>query len=84
MTYPFSTLSSSLCGIFLTLLWGGGVQGHQGATAGTITNPGDMDAFKRQQAMVQAGMAGLMHSSLLCGFVSSPFALFFVGFLFPL
>ncbi|XP_041642658.1 E1A-binding protein p400 isoform X4 [Cheilinus undulatus] len=30
-------------------------QGHQGATAGTITNPGDMDAFKRQQAMVQAG-----------------------------
>ncbi|XP_044051499.1 E1A-binding protein p400 isoform X6 [Siniperca chuatsi] len=30
-------------------------QGHQGAAAGTITNPGDMDAFKRQQAMVQAG-----------------------------
>ncbi|XP_028435183.1 E1A-binding protein p400 isoform X4 [Perca flavescens] len=30
-------------------------QGHQGAVAGTITNPGDMDAFKRQQAMVQAG-----------------------------
>ncbi|TNM90197.1 hypothetical protein fugu_004431 [Takifugu bimaculatus] len=30
-------------------------QGHQGATVGTITNPGDMDAFKRQQAMVQAG-----------------------------
>nr|XP_043881498.1 E1A-binding protein p400 isoform X6 [Solea senegalensis] len=29
-------------------------QGHQGAP-GTITNPGDMDAFKRQQAMVQAG-----------------------------
>ncbi|KAM7416308.1 hypothetical protein PAMA_018395 [Pampus argenteus] len=28
-------------------------QGHQGAAAGT--NPGDMDAFKRQQAMVQAG-----------------------------
>ncbi|XP_076010162.1 E1A-binding protein p400 isoform X3 [Genypterus blacodes] len=28
-------------------------QGHQ--TAGTITSPGDMDAFKRQQAMVQAG-----------------------------
>ncbi|XP_045890279.1 E1A-binding protein p400 isoform X3 [Micropterus dolomieu] len=30
-------------------------QGHQGAAAGTMTNPGDMDAFKRQQAMVQAG-----------------------------
>lgn len=30
-------------------------QGHQGAAAGTLTNPGDMDAFKRQQAMVQAG-----------------------------
>ncbi|XP_033181240.1 E1A-binding protein p400 isoform X6 [Mastacembelus armatus] len=30
-------------------------QSHQGAAAGTITNPGDMDAFKRQQAMVQAG-----------------------------
>ncbi|XP_008274949.1 E1A-binding protein p400 isoform X4 [Stegastes partitus] len=30
-------------------------QGHQGAASGTITNPGDMDAFKRQQAMVQAG-----------------------------
>ncbi|XP_058492695.1 E1A-binding protein p400 isoform X7 [Solea solea] len=29
-------------------------QGHQGVP-GTITNPGDMDAFKRQQAMVQAG-----------------------------
>ncbi|XP_044051497.1 E1A-binding protein p400 isoform X4 [Siniperca chuatsi] len=32
-------------------------QGHQGAAAGTITNPGDMDAFKRQQAMVQADQA---------------------------
>ena len=32
-------------------------QGHQGAAAGTMTNPGDMDAFKRQQAMVQAGRA---------------------------
>ncbi|KAM7391655.1 hypothetical protein PAMP_022326 [Pampus punctatissimus] len=30
------------------------LQGHQGAAAGTIANPGDMDAFKRQQAMVQA------------------------------
>ncbi|CAK6950368.1 E1A-binding protein p400 isoform X3 [Scomber scombrus] len=30
-------------------------QGHQGAAAGSIANPGDMDAFKRQQAMVQAG-----------------------------
>ncbi|XP_067460683.1 E1A-binding protein p400 isoform X4 [Thunnus thynnus] len=30
-------------------------QGHQGTAAGTIANPGDMDAFKRQQAMVQAG-----------------------------
>ncbi|KAM4616612.1 E1A-binding protein p400 isoform 2-T2 [Polymixia lowei] len=30
-------------------------QGHPGAAAGTITNPGDMDSFKRQQAMVQAG-----------------------------
>ncbi|XP_042344775.1 E1A-binding protein p400 isoform X2 [Plectropomus leopardus] len=30
-------------------------QGHQGTSAGSITNPGDMDAFKRQQAMVQAG-----------------------------
>ncbi|XP_068168040.1 E1A-binding protein p400 isoform X2 [Antennarius striatus] len=30
-------------------------QGHQGAPPGTMTNPGDMDAFKRQQAMVQAG-----------------------------
>uniref|UniRef100_A0A3Q1EHN6 E1A binding protein p400 n=1 Tax=Acanthochromis polyacanthus TaxID=80966 RepID=A0A3Q1EHN6_9TELE len=32
-------------------------QGHQGASSGTITNPGDMDAFKRQQAMVQADQA---------------------------
>uniref|UniRef100_A0A3Q3VLH9 Uncharacterized protein n=1 Tax=Mola mola TaxID=94237 RepID=A0A3Q3VLH9_MOLML len=32
-------------------------QGHQGAAAGTMTNPGDMDAFKRQQAMVQADQA---------------------------
>uniref|UniRef100_A0A674MBD5 E1A binding protein p400 n=1 Tax=Takifugu rubripes TaxID=31033 RepID=A0A674MBD5_TAKRU len=32
-------------------------EGHQGATVGTITNPGDMDAFKRQQAMVQADQA---------------------------
>ncbi|XP_074494783.1 E1A-binding protein p400 isoform X3 [Sebastes fasciatus] len=31
-------------------------QGHQ-VTAGTHTNPGDMDAFKRQQAMVQADQA---------------------------
>ncbi|XP_058492697.1 E1A-binding protein p400 isoform X9 [Solea solea] len=31
-------------------------QGHQGVP-GTITNPGDMDAFKRQQAMVQADQA---------------------------
>ncbi|XP_036953307.1 E1A-binding protein p400 isoform X5 [Acanthopagrus latus] len=30
-------------------------EGQLGAAAGTITNPGDMDAFKRQQAMVQAG-----------------------------
>ncbi|XP_027131337.1 E1A-binding protein p400 isoform X3 [Larimichthys crocea] len=32
-------------------------QGHQGVVAGTMTNPGDMDAFKRQQAMVQADQA---------------------------
>uniref|UniRef100_A0A3Q1JB53 Uncharacterized protein n=1 Tax=Anabas testudineus TaxID=64144 RepID=A0A3Q1JB53_ANATE len=32
-------------------------QGHQGGAAGTIANPGDMDAFKRQQAMVQADQA---------------------------
>ncbi|CAK6950369.1 E1A-binding protein p400 isoform X1 [Scomber scombrus] len=32
-------------------------QGHQGAAAGSIANPGDMDAFKRQQAMVQADQA---------------------------
>ncbi|XP_070759778.1 E1A-binding protein p400 [Enoplosus armatus] len=32
-------------------------QGHQGTVGGTITNPGDMDAFKRQQAMVQADQA---------------------------
>uniref|UniRef100_A0A1A7YYW1 E1A binding protein p400 n=1 Tax=Iconisemion striatum TaxID=60296 RepID=A0A1A7YYW1_9TELE len=30
-------------------------QQFQGAGSGTITNPGDMDAFKRQQAMVQTG-----------------------------
>ncbi|XP_035514211.1 E1A-binding protein p400 [Morone saxatilis] len=30
-------------------------QGHQGTAAGTMTSPGEMDAFKRQQAMVQAG-----------------------------
>ncbi|XP_054906488.1 E1A-binding protein p400 isoform X6 [Poeciliopsis prolifica] len=30
-------------------------QVHQGGASGTITNPGDMDAFKRQQAMVQTG-----------------------------
>ncbi|XP_069562809.1 E1A-binding protein p400 isoform X5 [Brachyistius frenatus] len=32
-------------------------QGHPGAASGNITNPGDMDAFKRQQAMVQADQA---------------------------
>uniref|UniRef100_UPI0037E70BDD E1A-binding protein p400 n=1 Tax=Semicossyphus pulcher TaxID=241346 RepID=UPI0037E70BDD len=32
-------------------------QGHQGGAGGTMTNPGDMDAFKRQQAMVQADQA---------------------------
>lgn len=30
-------------------------QQFQGHPAGTLTNPGDMDAFKRQQAMMQAG-----------------------------
>ncbi|XP_041854219.1 E1A-binding protein p400 isoform X2 [Melanotaenia boesemani] len=30
-------------------------QGHQGSASGTITNAGDMDAFKRQQALVQGG-----------------------------
>ncbi|XP_054906487.1 E1A-binding protein p400 isoform X5 [Poeciliopsis prolifica] len=32
-------------------------QVHQGGASGTITNPGDMDAFKRQQAMVQTDQA---------------------------
>ncbi|XP_017290804.1 E1A-binding protein p400 isoform X4 [Kryptolebias marmoratus] len=32
-------------------------QGHQGPGSGTIANPGDMDAFKRQQAMVQTDQA---------------------------
>ncbi|XP_047236911.1 E1A-binding protein p400 isoform X4 [Girardinichthys multiradiatus] len=32
-------------------------QGHPGAASGTITNPGDMDAFKRQQTMVQTDQA---------------------------
>ncbi|KAM4577931.1 E1A-binding protein p400 isoform 2-T2 [Fundulus diaphanus] len=32
-------------------------QGHQGVASGTITNPGDMDAFKRQQTMVQTDQA---------------------------
>ncbi|XP_062310184.1 E1A-binding protein p400 isoform X2 [Osmerus eperlanus] len=31
------------------------LQGHPGGAAGTMTNPGDMEAFKRQQAMAQAG-----------------------------
>ncbi|XP_056274380.1 E1A-binding protein p400 isoform X2 [Pseudoliparis swirei] len=30
-------------------------QGHQGTPGCTMTNPGDMDVFKRQQAMVHAG-----------------------------
>ncbi|XP_024130313.1 E1A-binding protein p400 isoform X7 [Oryzias melastigma] len=30
-------------------------QGHQGTASGSITNPGDMDAFKRQQSAVQTG-----------------------------
>uniref|UniRef100_A0A8C5EC60 E1A binding protein p400 n=1 Tax=Gouania willdenowi TaxID=441366 RepID=A0A8C5EC60_GOUWI len=30
-------------------------EGHQGAGAGTLTNPGDMETFKRQQAMGQTG-----------------------------
>ncbi|XP_037537104.1 E1A-binding protein p400 [Nematolebias whitei] len=30
-------------------------QGHQGVGSGTIANPGDLDAFKRQQAMGQTG-----------------------------
>jgi len=50
------SLNNSLRGCFL--------QGHQGAAAGTITNPGDMDAFKRQQAMVQAGRARIVDSCL--------------------
>ncbi|XP_027888916.1 E1A-binding protein p400 isoform X11 [Xiphophorus couchianus] len=32
-------------------------QVHQGGASGSITNPGDMDAFKRQQAMVQTDQA---------------------------
>ncbi|XP_020561797.1 E1A-binding protein p400 isoform X4 [Oryzias latipes] len=32
-------------------------QGHQGTASGTITNPGDMDAFKRQQSAVQTDQA---------------------------
>ncbi|XP_029959857.1 E1A-binding protein p400 isoform X2 [Salarias fasciatus] len=32
-------------------------QGHQGGATGTLANSGDMDAFKRQQAMVQADQA---------------------------
>nr|XP_054587298.1 E1A-binding protein p400 isoform X4 [Nothobranchius furzeri] len=32
-------------------------QQFQGAGSGTLTNPGDMDAFKRQQAMVQTDQA---------------------------
>lgn len=36
-------------------------QGHQ-VSGGTITNPGDMDAFKRQQAM--AGRARIANSCL--------------------
>ncbi|XP_054630256.1 E1A-binding protein p400 isoform X3 [Dunckerocampus dactyliophorus] len=32
-------------------------QGHPGPASGTLANPGDMDAFKRQQAMVQADQA---------------------------
>ncbi|XP_024152756.1 cell division cycle and apoptosis regulator protein 1 isoform X2 [Oryzias melastigma] len=30
-------------------------EGHQGTASGSITNPGDMDAFKRQQSAVQTG-----------------------------
>uniref|UniRef100_A0A8C8A2F5 E1A binding protein p400 n=1 Tax=Oryzias sinensis TaxID=183150 RepID=A0A8C8A2F5_9TELE len=32
-------------------------EGHQGTASGTITNPGDMDAFKRQQSAVQTDQA---------------------------
>ncbi|XP_024130310.1 E1A-binding protein p400 isoform X4 [Oryzias melastigma] len=32
-------------------------QGHQGTASGSITNPGDMDAFKRQQSAVQTDQA---------------------------
>lgn len=39
-------------------------QGHQGATAGAIPNPGDMDAFKRQQTMAQGGRARILGSYL--------------------
>ncbi|XP_024130312.1 E1A-binding protein p400 isoform X6 [Oryzias melastigma] len=32
-------------------------EGHQGTASGSITNPGDMDAFKRQQSAVQTDQA---------------------------
>lgn len=58
------------------------LQGHQGAAAGTIANPGDMDAFKRQQAMVQAGRARTVEAAslmLLC-FLPVCFGFFFLFF----
>ncbi|XP_008336244.1 putative EP400-like protein, partial [Cynoglossus semilaevis] len=51
-------------------------QGHQGGAVGTMGNSADMDAFKRQQAMAQAGRPDDSRTParlLLCCFVSSPF-----------
>ena len=59
-------------------------QGHPGEAAGTLTSPGDLEAFKRQQAMAQAGRAFTPPSTLgfLPPFLSSFFCLLLFCFCF--
>ncbi|XP_034396688.1 E1A-binding protein p400 isoform X2 [Cyclopterus lumpus] len=42
-------------------------QGHQGTPGGTMTNPGDMDVFKRQQAMHAGGMPPIPQAIQIAG-----------------
>lgn len=47
------------------------LQAHGGVAGGSISNPMDMEAFKRQQAMVQAGRATLAAQRWRCFFLLS-------------
>lgn len=47
------------------------LQAHAGVAGGSISNPVDMETFKRQQAMVQAGRATLAAQRWKCFFLFS-------------